>query len=40
MKRVECYCIDNGQLETKLDRAKAGDLHYALPKRAAIPTPK
>lgn len=32
MKTVECYRADNGQLEKELDRAKAHDLHWALPK--------
>lgn len=33
MKTVECYRADNGELEKNLDRAKAHDLHWALPKR-------
>ena len=31
MKRTECYRADNGHLEKELDRAKAHDLHWALP---------
>ncbi|NTA10752.1 hypothetical protein [Agrobacterium tumefaciens] len=40
MKRVECYRADNGELESKLDRAKAADLHYALPKADHNPNAK
>lgn len=31
MKRVEVYKADDGHLEEALDRAKAHDLHAALP---------
>lgn len=40
MKRVECYRADNGHLEKELDRAKAHDLHYALPNSASNPNAK
>lgn len=40
MKRVECYRADSGQLESQLDRAKAHDLHYALPKAGHNPNAK
>lgn len=40
MKRVECYRSDDGNLESKLDRAKAHDLHWALPKSGSSPNAK
>ncbi len=40
MKRVEVYRADNGQLEDNLDRAKAHDLEWALPKSDANPNAK
>ena len=40
MKRVECYRSDNGHLEKDLDRAKAHDLHWALPNSTSNPNAK
>ncbi|WP_439603653.1 hypothetical protein [Shinella sp.] len=40
MRRVEVYKSDDGNLEEKLDRAKAHDLHKALPKCSANPNAK
>ena len=40
MRRVECYRADNGQLERELDRAKAHDLHWALPNSGSNPNAK
>jgi hypothetical protein len=35
MRRGEVWISDNGELEQKLDRAKANDLHWALPRSAS-----
>lgn len=40
MRRVEVYKSDNGNLEEALDRAKAHDLHAALPRSSTNPNAK
>lgn len=40
MRRVEVYKSDDGNLEEALDRAKAHDLHAALPKSSTNPNAK
>lgn len=40
MRRIEVWLSDDGNLEQGLDRAKAHDLHAALPKCSSNPNAK